>query len=410
MITRSTILGRPRRGARILLVLAGVAGAALPARADMITFWNAKAIELLPKMKKQGTYNLRGLAMVHAAMFDAVNSVERKYTPLRVSLTAAKNASPEAAAAAAARGVLLALVPQERDAIDLAFRDSVIDIGDDDARTRGATVGETVAASIVAWRADDRSDQVIAYSPKAGPGRYQPTSTNPMIAPHWGRVAPWTMTQGDQYRPAPPPALDSEQFARDLAETMALGAKDSAKRTDEQTVIAKFHAPPEFPMWNAIARSVVGEKKLALAASARVFALLNLAMADAHIAVYDAKYAYDFWRPVTAIRAGSAAGTGWEPLIAVPMHPEYPCAHCTLGAAAQTVLEAELGNAVPFAIGTDGLPGTIRRYPGFAQFAEEEAHSRIFAGLHYRGSWTAGTALGRKIGEQAIATILRPQS
>src|SRR5262249_49390936 len=155
---------------------------------------------------------------------------------------------------------------------------------------------------------------------------------------HWGRIAPWIMTRGDQYRPGPPPALDSEQWQHDVTETMTLGGKDSVKRTDEQTVIARFHSPPEFPVWNAIARSLVEDKKLGLAASARMFALLNLAMADAHIAVYDAKYAYNFWRPVTAIRAaaaGAATAANWEPLIAVPMHPEYPCAHCTLGAAAR---------------------------------------------------------------------------
>jgi hypothetical protein len=346
-------------------------------------------------------------------MFDAVNAVERKYTPFKVSTAAPKDASAEAAAAAAARGVLLTLVPQERDAIEAAYRASVTDIPDGDAKTRGAVLGDEVAGKIVAWRADDRSDQLVGYAPSFGPGRYQPTSANPMIAPHWGRVAPWTMARGDQYRPGPPPALDTEQWKQDLAETMDLGGKHSQKRTDEQTVIAKFHAPPEFPVWNAIARSVVGERKPGLAASARVFALINLAMADAHIAVYDAKYAYDFWRPVTAIRVGSAgpaADAGWEPLIAVPMHPEYPCAHCTVGAAARAVLETELGNTVPFTIGTDGLPGTIRRYPSFAQFAEEEAQSRIFAGLHYRVSWTTGAALGRKIGEQAIAIILRPQS
>lgn len=378
----------------------------------MITFWNAKAIELLPKMKMQGPYNLRGLAMIHAAMFDAVNSVDRRYTASRVSTAAAKNASPEAAAAAAARGVLLALLPQERSAIDLAYRDSVADIGDEDARIRGAAVGNDVAANIVAWRADDRSDQLVTYAPTGGPGRYLPTSASPMIAPHWGRVTPWTMTRGDQFRPGPPPTLDSDEWKRDLAETMALGDKDSVKRTDEQTIIAKFHAPPEFPVWNAIARNVVEDKNLSLGASARVFALLNVAMADAHIVVYDAKYTYDFWRPVTAIHEGSAGvvDAGWKPLIAVPMHPEYPCAHCTVGGAARAVLEAELGNTVPFEIGTEGLPGTIRHYQSFAQFAEEEAYSRILGGLHYRNSWMTGAALGRKIGEQAIATIMRPPS
>jgi hypothetical protein len=269
-----------------------------------------------------------------------------------------------------------------------------------------------VAAKIVAWRADDRSDQLSAYTPKAGAGHYQPTSANPMIAPHWGHVAPWTMTRGDQYRPGPPPALDSEQWKMDLAETIALGRKDSPKRSDEQTIIAKFHVPPEFPVWNAIARGVVADKKLGLAAAARVFAHLNLAMADAHIAVYDAKYVYDFWRPVTAIRAGSAgmaADAAWEPLIAVPMHPEYPCAHCTVGGAARAVLEMELGNAVPFSISTEAMPDMTRHYQSFAQFAEEEAYSRILGGVHYRNSWMTGATLGRKIGAQAITTILRPQ-
>jgi hypothetical protein len=234
-----------------------------------------------------------------------------------------------------------------------------------------------------------------------------------MITPHWGGVAPWTMSSGSQFRPGLPPSLDSDVWKRDLLETMKLGGKDSMERTEEQTLIAKFHSPPEFPVWNAIARRLVIERKLDLASSARLFALLNIAMADAHIAVYDAKYTYNFWRPVTAIHNGSAgipADSKWESLIPAPMHPEYPCAHCTVGAAARTVLEATLGTAQPFVIGTSALPDVRRDYPSFAAFAEEEGYSRILGGIHYRNSLTTGAALGRQIGEQAVATIMRPQS
>jgi hypothetical protein len=181
-----------------------------------------------------------------------------------------------------------------------------------------------------------------------------------------------------------------------------------ARRTAEQTVVAKFHAPPEFPVWNAIARTVVAEKRPSLGASARLSALLNLAMADAHIAVYDAKYAYNFWRPVTALHArsaGIAADPSWEPVIPTPM-----CAHCIVGGAVRVVMESEFGDAVPFFVSTEAMPNTSRKYPSFAIFAEEEAYSRILGGIHYRNSLTTGSALGRKIGEQAIASVMRPRS
>jgi hypothetical protein len=413
--TRSHFLNALSFGARFLLIVAGTAigGATLPARADIVTIWNEKAIELLPKMGKQGPFNLRGLAMMHAAMFDAVNAIERRYSPFKVDMTAPKGASAEAAAAAAARRILLELVPQQREAIDAVFRATVASIPEGDAKSRGVALGEDVAVKIALWRASDRSDKLIEYAPQSGPGFYVATSSNPMIAPHWGQVAPWVMTSGNQFRPGPPPTLDSEQWKRDLAETMSLGGKDSARRAAEQTVIAKFHSPPEFPVWNAIARGVVAEKRLSLGDSARLFALLNLAMADAHIAVYDAKYAYNFWRPVTAIHAGSAgiaADPRWESLIPTPMHPEFPCAHCTVGGAARAVIESEFGSTVPFSVSTEAMPTTSRKYPSFAIFAEEEAYSRILGGIHYRNSLTAGAALGRKIGEQTIASTMRPKS
>jgi PAP2 superfamily len=411
-------------GARFLLIAGGAGFSTLhPANAggaDIVTSWNEKAIEILPKMGKQGPFNLRGLAMMHAAMFDAVNSINRKYGVFKVDVPAPKDASAETAAASAARRILLELVPAERDAIDAVFRTTVADIPESDAKNRGAALGEDVAVKIVLSRAGDQADKSVAYvPPPPGPGAYIPTSSNPMIAPQWGKVTTWTMASGDQFRPGPPPTLDSAQWKHDFGETMNLGRKDSTQRTDEQTLIAKFHGPAEFPLWNAAARGVVSEKKLDLAATARLFALLNFAMADAQIAVYDAKYHYNFWRPVTAIHAGSAgvaAAASWEPLISTPMHPEYPCAHCTLGGAARAVLEAEFGTAAAFSVSTDAnrrdYPGVtiVRHYRSFAAFAEEEAFARVLGGIHYHNSLIVGAELGRKIGQQAVANMMRPQT
>jgi hypothetical protein len=403
-----------RRRAIILTILSlAISGAMPPARADVVSMWNEKAGELLPKMGKQGPYVLRGLTMMHAAMFDAVNAIEQQYAPLKVDLRPPPGASPEAAAAGAARRILLELVPQERKAINAEFRATMEGVAESDATRRGAAFGEDVAVKIALWRTEDGSERLISYVPHSGPGLYAPTSTDPMIAPHWGQVVPWTMTSGHQFRPGPPPALDSVVWRRDVEETKAVGGKDSTARTSEQTNIARFHSQAEFPVWNAIARRVVAEHHLTLGASARLFALLNVAMADAHIAVYDAKYTYSFWRPVTAIHAGSAGivpDPRWESLILAPMHPEYPCAHCTLGAAAQVVMEAAFGPAVSFQISTSAMPDAPRDYPSIAAFAEEEAYSRILGGIHYRNSWNTGAALGRKIGEQAVAGFMQPRS
>lgn len=244
-------------------------------------------------------------------------------------------------------------------------------------------------------------------------GFYLATSGDPMVAPHWGSVTPWTMTSGDQFRPAAPPALDSPVWRRDLAETTSLGEKASSGRTQEQTAIARFHAPPDFPMWNEIARQIVDRKHLSLVASARTFALLNIAMADTHIAVYDAKYTYNFWRPSTAIHAGTpgvAADATWQPLIPAQMHPEYPCGHCALGAAAEVVMTGEFGGATPFFVSMPGQAGVTRPYPNFVAFADEEAYSRIVGGIHFRSSMTAGNDLAHKVARQLLVSTMSPRS
>ena len=417
MTRKPTVIREHRRFSTRLLLACGAAlllGGGVPAaRADVVTTWNKAATELLPKMGKQGNFYLRGLAMMHAAMFDAVNSIEHEYAPLKVDTAATAGASSEAAAAAAARRVLLELVPQQREAIEAVFMKTVAGIPDGDGKTRGAALGEDVAVKIALWRATDRSDQLVVYAPPVGAGFYLPTSGEPMVAPHWGKVAPWTMTRGDQFRPEPPPRLDSPAWQRDLAETTAFGGMVSTSRTEAQTAIARFHAPPDFPMWNEIAREIVDERHLSLGASTRVFAMLNIAMADTHIAVYDAKFAYNFWRPVTAVHAGSpggAANAEWQSLIPAPMHPEYPCGHCALGAAAEVVMTAEFGHNAAFTVTMPGPAGVTRAYTSFAAFAEEEAYSRIVGGIHFRSSMVAGDDLAHKVVEQLLSKAMRPQS
>ena len=199
-------------------------------------------------------------------------------------------------------------------------------------------VGEKAAAAILAVRANDGADFSPAYTPVPGTGMYVPTSTRMMASPSLGKMQTFVLEKSSHFRPPPPPSIDSAQFLRDLGEVKALGAKDSAFRTTAQTDIARYHAPPGFIVWNSIARHAVQAKALDLVNSARAMALVNFGISDAVCAIFDAKYTYNAWRPVTAIRASREPASGWTALLPEPMHPEYPCAHCGVGAAASAVL------------------------------------------------------------------------
>jgi hypothetical protein len=352
--------------------------------------------------------------MLHVAMFEAVNAIERRYTPYKLNLTADKDASREAAAAMAAHDVLVVLHPDQKAGLDSALRASLAAIPDGAAKNKGADVGKKAAAEVIALRANDGSGAPEGYRPLTVAGAYVPTVVP--ISSTYGAVTPWVMQSGSQVRPAPPPALDSATWTNDVNEIREIGGLKSAKRTPEQTGIARFWFMAGPQAWNPIVRQLAAAKKLDILDSARLFALVAIAADDALIAVFDAKYHYNFWRPVTAIRNADLTGNkatpreaSWLPLGDTPMHPEYPCAHCITSGAAGGVLQSLFGNDIPeVAMTSVTAPGVTRKWTRLQDYLDEVAAARTYAGFHYRFSNKAGQEMGRKIAELAVGTQLRP--
>ena len=381
------------------------------AQANVITDWDTAAIAIAaPAPAGQ-----REMAILHAAMFDAVNSIERRYRPYLVDLAAAKTASAEAAATAAAAGVLTGLHPEAVAQIKSAMASSLAAVPDGTAKTDGLAVGEAVAAKILAARADDGANAPDAYRPKTKPGVYVPTAV--MIGSAWPEMKPFVLTSPSQFRPAPPIALESKEWATDYNEIKDLGGKNSSKRSAQQTETARFWLAVGPPAYHQIPRQLVVAKRMSVIESARFMALYTIALTDAYIAVYDAKYAYDFWRPLTAIRNGDLDGNSatdrdatWLPIDPTPMHPEYPCAHCIESGAAAAVIEALTGSSdIPEVTMTSvTAPGVTHRWTNMAAFTEEVANARIWAGFHYRFSTQVGTDMGRKIGGYVVETVMQP--
>jgi hypothetical protein len=389
---------------------------ALPAvsNADVLTEWNQKAEASIAEAKQLPFVGTRTMAIVHVAMFDAINSIEGQYTPYKFKVSAPPDSSSEAALVAAAHATLVKLFPEQRTALDAAYADSLAKIKDGPGKTTGISVGEDVAAKVLAWRASDGADQPNLYRPVTSPGVYVVTTLP--VGPHWGGVTPWVMERGSQFRPGPPPALTSAQWAADYNEVKELGGKKSSQRTEEQTDIARFWIITGPQSWGPILRQLAGAPGRTLSQNARLFALVEMATADSYIAVFDAKYTFNFWRPITAIRNGEVAGNaatardaGWEPLVDTPLHPEYPCAHCINSGAARAVLESEFGTgAIPLTMTSPTAPGVVRKWATIGEYAEEVSSARIYGGIHYRNSTMVGKAMGKKIGELAVQAYLKP--
>jgi hypothetical protein len=380
------------------------------AAADAITEWNEIAVATAAAGKHGASDASRTTALAHAAMFDAVNAIEGRYAPYKVKATAPAGASAEAAGVAAAYSALVRLYPDQKSALDQAYAKSLGRIGDGPAKTDGIAIGEKVGAEMVAVRANDGATAPNVYRPVTTPGVYVVTTLP--ISSHWGKVTPWTLERGSQVRPGPPPALTSGEWTRDCEEIRDLGAKKSTVRTAEQTDIARFWAVVGPASWDPVLRAVATAPGRTLVQNARLFALAEMAAADAYIAVFDAKYAFNFWRPMTAMRNGDgtmAPVPDWEPLIDTPLHPEYPCAHCITSAAIAAVLEAELGPRFPEVTMTSPTaPGVVRRWTTAKAFTDEVSVARIYGGIHYRTSTVVGQAMGQRIGELAVQHQLRP--
>src|SRR5207247_922781 len=287
--------------------------------------------------------------------------------------------------------------PSQANTFDAALAADLVGIPPGLAR-QGTEVGHEVAQQILTWRSTDGSTAVVPYTPGTNPGDWQPTPPAflPALAPQWPYVTPFAMSAGSQFRPGPPPALDSAAYAAAFNEVKDLGRADSTTRTDEQTQIAKFWNDglgTAFAMgyWNRIAEQVATDQGLSLVQDARLFALLNIAEADAHISCWDAKYAYNLWRPVTAVRAADTDGNpdteadaNWSPLLTTPNFPSYTSAHSTLSAAAAGVLTELFGDSYHFTVGSEGLPGVTRSFDSFEAAAQEAGRSRIYGGIHYQ--------------------------
>ena len=400
------------------LCLAGAIATAFAssAGADVISDWNAKAEAIAFDKRMLPPPNARGMAMMHIAMFEAVNAIERRHAPYRLKLSAERTVSKEAAAAVAAHAVLVALHPDRQDALVADLRSSLAAIADGDAKTKGIELGKRAAAEVLALRADDGASVPESYRPHTAAGVYVPTLIP--VSSTYGKVTPWVMTSGSQFRPPPPPPLSSATWARDVNEIKDYGSHVGSKRSAEQTDIGRFWFVTGPQAWNPIVRQLVAHKKLDIVDSARVFALVAIATDDAFIAVFEAKYHYNFWRPVTAIRNADLSDNpatprdpAWLPLGETPMHPEYPCAHCITSAAAATVLQAVFGNEVPeVSMTSTTAPGVTRRWTRLQDYSDEVAMARIYGGFHYRFSNVTGQDMGRKIAELAVQTQLRGSS
>jgi membrane-associated phospholipid phosphatase len=403
----------------VMAALLALIGLPAQVRADVVTDWNLTTLQAAAAAGLNPPQRLhRVAAMVHAAMHDAVNSVTPRYEAYAVQVSLSAGASIEAAAVQAAYGVLIRLFPTQAAMLDPARSASLSKVPDGPAKEQGLAVGEAVAGQIVLLRSTDGSDVTGTYTFGSGPGEYQrtpPTFSDPAI-PAWRFVTPFVIKRGSQFRTEGPPSLNSDEWAEEFNETKRLGPIDSSDRTPEQTTIALCGAEPPLPMWNRVARSVSAERNTGLIENARLFALLNLAMVDATIACWDSKYAYRFWRPVTAIRvadtdgnASTDADPAWTPLRATPLHPEYPSAHATVSNAAAKVLTSFFGDHIPFSTATSTCPaGVVRSYDSFQAMADEIGDSRIYIGFHFRSAVRHGAHLGRQVGHWTFHRFLQP--
>ncbi len=383
-------------------------------RAEVIADWNEKGIQAGVQARLPPWVQARNMAILHIAMFDAVNSIDRRYTPHRIQRSAPEGTSRDAAAAAAAHLALVRLYPAQAQEIDASYTKAIAAIPAGAPKSNGLRLGEEVATEHLVLRANDGAGAPNRYRPHTSAGMYVPTGFP--VASSWGQVTPFALAKGSQFRPAAPYSLQSDEWARDYREVQKLGAKIGSSRTAEQTDIARFWEATGPVLHNPVLRQLAATKPFDLLDNARLYALYSVAMADVLIAVFDAKYTYAFWRPVTAIRNGGMGGhggleaeAGWEPFIDTPLHPEYPCAHCISSSAAAAVLEAFFGDAVPtFTMSSPTAPGVTRTFSRLSDYVKESIDARVYDGVHYRTSGEVGASMGRKIGEYTVQTQLKP--
>jgi hypothetical protein len=399
------------------MLLAGLLSALPGAHADTVPDWNQITAKTL-KAANAGSAlaQTRTYAMVHCAMFDAVNAVERRYRSCAADLKVTPAASQGAAAAAAAHTVLSELYPQQRATLDAALAASLAKVQNARAKGDGASLGKAAAELVLALRHNDGMAQNPSFTAKSGPGAWQlPANANP-IGPHWGAVIPFVLKSIEDFRFPGPPSLTSARYAQDFNEAKAVGAKNSTQRTAEQTAIAMLWEPTGALTYNAVLRAMPELKQKGITEQARVFALMNMAGSDAIIVGWRDKYLILFWRPETAIRNAdgdgndaTAADANWEGLRSpFPAHPEYPSGHALFTGVAETILRDFFGTDRMAITVTGPAERTTRTFESFSQVAQSVQDARVWAGIHFRSAVIDGTQMGRRIAEYALKNRMQP--
>jgi PAP2 superfamily len=432
--------------AAVLATLTASASAHPSVRSDAVTDWNANAgdaaVAACISPIQNPLHESRMYAMTHVAIHDALNAIDRRSRPYAFSARVRRRASVDAAVAAAAREVLVALLSQLPAppqcvaagvaSVEADYATALADIPEGRAKTRGVEVGQVAAAAILALRAADGADtplQDFAYPQGTAPGEYRFTpGFDFAFAPGWADVTPFVLRDSSRFRAGPPYEVTARKYTADFNEVKRLGGDDvttPSERTDEQTEIALFWVESSPLQWNRIARAASADTRLDPWEQARLFGLLNMALADGYIGSFETKYHYNYWRPVTAIRTADTDGNPnttadptWTPLVTTPPVPDHDSAHSVEGGAAAEVLKRFFGTdhigfeacsltLPPGSTCTDPTP-VVRRYRAFSEAAEENAFSRILNGFHFRNAVEEGIEHGGEIGERAVDRLLQP--
>ena len=387
--------------------------------------WNRALLVIVrtPGAQPATVHPTRSFAIMHAAIYDAVNAIDRTHRPYLLRLSGVpQDASQEAAAASAAHEVLIALYPAFKATLDTQLQQSLAQIPDGKDKAQGVLIGQQVADRLLALRSNDGSNAPpIPYVFGKAPGDYQSTPPNFPPQPQftqWSRVTPFALPHANQFRPGPPPALTSDTYSDDFNEIKSAGIANSTTATPDEALTGKFWNGAIQNYWNEIAQTLSLAQSLTTAQNARLFALLDLSLADDVIAFYDAKYAYNFWRPVTAIRAAdpglnpeTVADPNWLPEVGkTAPDPSYPGAHAVISASAAEVLISFFRkDHAEFNVTSEVLSGVERPFTSISAAAEEATLSRIFAGQHFRSDLTAGQRLGREVADFVVDHFLTPR-
>lgn len=419
-LTTQTLKRTAVRTAVMLTILVFAMAGTLRAD-DIVTHWNKVMLATMAAGGTNPLVSTRVAAIVQASVFDSVNGIQHKYKPFHADIPAPRGASVPAAVIESAYATLVALYPTQQAALDVERQASLAKLhASSTSISLGQQFGDLVAADILTWRSTDGFSTVLPpYLGGTNIGQWRPTPPDftPGAAPQFATMTPWSIRAPNQFRPAGPPSLTSDEYAAAFNEVKLMGRATGSPRTLDQTSLAVFWAGNTPAYWNRIASYIINNhRQLTLIRKARVLALLNVAMADAGIACWDAKYVYQFWRPITAITLADLDGnpatevdSTWTPLLVVtPSHPEYISGHSTVSGSAATVLANFFGDKNSFLIDSEKMPGVWRAFPSFSAAVLEIHNARVFGGIHYRFSCVEGSAVGASVARFVMQHSMRP--